>query len=129
MGLNCKYSCIKEIDTQNRRYCTLHDGLCHLQYYCNKIRAWRNHDIIELANKCTFYRNEEDDKFMIYGKYKILYSKRDLLCVELDSNTTTFVINPFKDGEIPSGVDLVKSDNKYYVKGYEPKVKKLKEKE
>ena len=129
MGLNCKYSCIKEIDTQNRRYCTLHDGLCHLQYYCNKIRAWRNHDEVELANKCTFYKNEEDDKFMIYGKYKILYSKRDLLCVELDSNTTTFVINPFKDGEIPSGVDLVKSDNKYYVKGYEHKVKKLKEKE
>ena len=129
MGLNCKYSCIKEIDTQNRRYCTLHDGLCHLQYYCNKIRAWRNHDEVELANKCTFYKNEEDDKFMIYGKYKILYSKRDLLCVELDSNTTTFVINPFKDGEIPSGVDLVKSDNKYYVKGYESKVKKLKEKE
>ena len=121
--LNCKYS----IENNERRYCTLHDGLCHLQYFCNKINAWRTHDIIELENKCTFYKNKEDNKFMAYGKYKVLYSKRDLLCVELDSNTTTFVANPFDEDDIPLGVDLVKLGDKYYIKGYEPKVTKFKE--
>ena len=120
---NCKYS----IKNNERRYCTLHDGLCHLQYFCNKINAWRTHDTIGLEKKCTFYRNKEDDKFMAYGKYKVLYSKRDLLCIELDSNTTTFVANPFDVDKIPLGVDLVKVGDKYYIKGYEPKVTKIKE--
>ena len=125
--INCKYSKTMESDTQGRRYCTLYDGLCHLQYYCNKINAWRTHDTIELENKCTFYKNKEDNKFMAYGKYKVLYSKRDLLCIELDSNTTTFVTNPFDEDKIPLGVDLVKVGDKYYIKGYEPKVTKFKE--
>ena len=64
---------------------------------------------------------------MAYGKYKVLYSKRDLLCIELDSNTTTFVANPFDEDKIPLGVDLVKVGDKYYIKGCEPKVTKFKE--
>ena len=118
----CKYS-IK--DTQpdnfgwNKLHCTITNQMCHCQYRCNQISNWRNYDNLE--NRCNIYKHEGDKEYMTQGQYKVLYEKRGMLYVELDYNTSITVSNPYGT-EIPKGVDLIKVEDIYYVKGYEPKV-------
>ena len=59
---------------------------------------------------------------MKQGKYKVLYEKRGMLYIELNQDTSIAIPNPFNN--VPSGVDVVKIKDKYYIKGYEPKVEK-----
>jgi len=60
---------------------------------------------------------------MKQGEYKVLYEKRGMLCVQIDEDMAIMVENPFGE-KVPKGVDLVKIKDKYYIKGYEPKVEK-----
>lgn len=119
--MSCKYS---KRETQPdssgwyRLYCNMVNDICPFQYRCYKISNWKNQD--NLDKKCIYYKNEEDKSYMAQGKYKVLYEKRGMLYIELDYNTSIRVSNPFNI--MPSGVDLVKIKDEYYIKGYEPKV-------
>ena len=61
---------------------------------------------------------------MKQGKYKVLYENRGKLYIELDSETSIVVPNPFKE-DIPKGVNLVKVNDEYFVEGFEPKKKEM----
>lgn len=121
----CKYS-IEDIKLDNlgwnKRICTILDEICPFQYKCNQINNWRNYDSLE--KKCTIYNKEREKEYMKQGKYKVLYENRGKLYIELDSETSIVVPNPFKE-DIPKGVDLVKVDNEYFVDGFEPKKKEM----
>ena len=121
----CKYS-IEDIKLDNlgwnKRICTILNEICPFQYKCNQINNWRNYDNLE--KKCTIYNKEREKEYMKQGKYKVLYENRGKLYIELDSETSIVVPNPFKE-DIPKGVDLVKVDNEYFVEGFEPKKKEM----
>lgn len=121
----CKYS-IEDIKLDNlgwnKRICTILNEICPFQYKCNQINNWRNYDNLE--KKCTIYNKEREKEYMKQGKYKVLYENRGKLYIELDSETSIVVPNPFKE-DIPKGVDLVKVDNEYFVDGFEPKKKEM----
>ena len=121
----CKYS-IEDIKLDNlgwnKRICTILNEICPFQYKCNQINNWRNYDSLE--KKCTIYNKEREKEYMKQGKYKVLYENRGKLYIELDSETSIVVPNPFKE-DIPKGVDLVKVDNEYFVEGFEPKKKEM----
>lgn len=121
----CKYS-IEDIKLDNlgwnKRICTILNEICPFQYKCNQINNWRNYDNLE--KKCTIYNKEREKEYMKQGKYKVLYENRGKLYIELDSETSIVVPNPFKE-DIPLGVDLVKVDNEYFVDGFEPKKKEM----
>lgn len=121
----CKYS-IEDIKLDNlgwnKRICTILNEICPFQYKCNQINNWRNYDSLE--KKCTIYSKEREKEYMKQGKYKVLYENRGKLYIELDSETSIVVPNPFKE-DIPKGVDLVKVDNEYFVDGFEPKKKEM----
>ena len=121
----CKYS-IEDIKLDNlgwnKRICTILNEICPFQYKCNQINNWRNYDNLE--KKCTIYNKEREKEYMKQGKYKVLYENRGKLYIELDSETSIVVPNPFED-DIPKGVDLVKVDNEYFVEGFEPKKKEM----
>ena len=121
----CKYS-IEDIKLDNlgwnKRICTILNEICPFQYKCNQINNWRNYDNLE--KKCTIYNNEREKEYMKQGKYKVLYENRGKLYIELDSETSIVVPNPFED-DIPKGVDLVKVDSEYFVEGFEPKKKEM----
>lgn len=121
----CKYS-IEDIKLDNlgwnKRICTILNEICPFQYKCNQINNWRNYDSLE--KKCTIYNKEREKEYMKQGKYKVLYENRGKLYIELDSETSIVVPNPFKE-DIPKGVDLVKVDNEYFVDGFEPKKKEM----
>ena len=121
----CKYS-IEDIKLDNlgwnKRICTILNEICPFQYKCNQINNWRNYDNLE--KKCTIYNKEREKSYMKQGKYKVLYENRGKLYIELDSETSIVVPNPFKE-DIPKGVDLVKVDNEYFVEGFEPKKKEM----
>ena len=89
--------------------------------FCSKVNDIINVDNIE--TKCTIYKNEEDKSYMKQGKYKVLYEKRGMLYIELNQDTSIVIPNPFNN--VPSGVDLVKVKDTYYIKGYEPKVENI----
>lgn len=55
---------------------------------------------------------------MSNGQYKVLFEKRGLLYVELDSNTVIQVKNQLQT--VPQSVDLIKIKDEYYIKGFEP---------
>lgn len=119
--MSCKYSKREsECDSSGwyRLYCNIVNDICPFQYRCYKISNWKNQD--NLDKKCIYYKNEEDKSYMAQGKYKVLYEKRGMLYIELDHDTSIRVSNPFNI--IPSGVDLIKIKDEYYIKGYEPKV-------
>lgn len=119
--MSCKYSKREsECDSSGwyRLYCNIINDICPFQYRCYKISNWKNQD--NLDKKCVYYKNEEDKSYMAQGKYKVLYEKRGMLYIELDHDTSIRVPNPFNI--IPSGVDLIKVKDEYYIKGYEPKV-------
>ena len=121
----CKYS-IEDIKLDNlgwnKRICTILNEICPFQYKCNQINNWRNYDNLE--KKCTIYNKEREKEYMKQGKYKVLYENRGKLYIELNSETSIVVPNPFKE-DIPLGVDLVKVDNEYFVDGFEPKKKEM----
>ena len=121
----CKYS-IEDIKLDNlgwnKRICTILNEICPFQYKCNQINNWRNYDNLE--KKCTIYNKEREKEYMKQGKYKVLYENRGKLYIELDSETSIVVPNPFNE-DIPKGVDLVKVDNEYFVDGFEPKKKEM----
>ena len=121
----CKYS-IEDIKLDNlgwnKRICTILNEICPFQYKCNQINNWRNYDNLE--KKCTIYNKEREKEYMKQGKYKVLYENRGKLYIELDSETSIVVPNPFKD-DIPLGVDLVKVNDEYFVDGFEPKKKEM----
>ena len=122
----CKYS-IEDIKLDNlgwnKRICTILNEICPFQYKCNQINNWRNYDNLE--KKCTIYNKEREKEYMKQGKYKVLYENRGKLYIELDSETSIVVPNPFDKEDIPKGVDLVKVDNEYFVDGFEPKKKEM----
>ena len=122
----CKYS-IEDIKLDNlgwnKRICTILNEICPFQYKCNQINNWRNYDSLE--KKCTIYNKEREKEYMKQGKYKVLYENRGKLYIELDSETSIVVPNPFDKEDIPKGVDLVKVDNEYFVDGFEPKKKEM----
>ena len=122
----CKYS-IEDIKLDNlgwnKRICTILNEICPFQYKCNQINNWRNYDNLE--KKCTIYNKEREKEYMKQGKYKVLYENRGKLYIELDSETSIVVPNPFDKDDIPKGVDLVKVDNEYFVDGFEPKKKEM----
>lgn len=121
----CKYS-IEDIKLDNlgwnKRICTILNEICPFQYKCNQINNWRNYDNLE--KKCTIYKKEREKEYMKQGKYKVLYENRGKLYIELDSETSIVVNNPFGK-DIPKGVDLIKVDNEYFVDGFEPKEKEM----
>ena len=121
----CKYS-IEDIELDNlgwnKRICTILNEICPFQYKCNQINNWRNYDNLE--KKCTIYNKEREKEYMKQGKYKVLYENRGKLYIELDSETSIVVPNPFKE-DIPLGVDLVKVNDEYFVEGFEPKKKEM----
>ena len=121
----CKYS-IEDIKLDNlgwnKRICTILNEICPFQYKCNQINNWRNYDNLE--KKCTIYNKEREKEYMKQGKYKVLYENRGKLYIELNSETSIVVPNPFKD-DIPKGVDLVKVNDEYFVEGFEPKKKEM----
>lgn len=55
---------------------------------------------------------------MSNGQYKVLFEKRGLLYVELDSNTVIKLKNQLQT--VPQSVDLIKVKDEYYIKGFEP---------
>lgn len=120
----CQYS-IEDIKLDNmgwnKRICTILNEICPFQYKCNQINNWRNYDNLE--KKCTIYKKEREKEYMKQGKYKVLYENRGKLYIELDSETSIVVNNPFGK-DIPKGVDLIKVDNEYFVDGFEPKEKR-----
>ena len=122
----CKYS-IEDIKLDNlgwnKRICTILNEICPFQYKCNQINNWRNYDNLE--KKCTIYNKEREKEYMKQGKYKVLYENRGKLYIELNSETSIVVPNPFDKEDIPKGVDLVKVDNEYFVDGFEPKKKEM----
>ena len=122
--MSCKYS-KREFQPDSsgwyRLYCNIINDICPFQYRCYKISNWKNQD--NLDKKCVYYKNEEDKEYMKQGKYKVLYEKRGMLYIELDYDTSIRVPNPFNI--VPSGVDLVKIKDEYYIKGYEPKIKEV----
>ena len=122
----CKYS-IEDIKLDNlgcnKRICTILNEICPFQYKCNQINNWRNYDSLE--KKCTIYNKEREKEYMKQGKYKVLYENRGKLYIELNSETSIVVPNPFDKEDIPKGVDLVKVDNEYFVDGFEPKKKEM----
>lgn len=61
---------------------------------------------------------------MSNGQYKVLFEKRGLLYVELDSNTVIQVKNQLQT--VPQSVNLIKIKDEYYIKGFEPKKSKSK---
>lgn len=121
----CQYS-IEDIKLDNmgwnKRICTILNEICPFQYKCNQINNWRNYDNLE--KKCTIYKKEREKEYMKQGKYKVLYENRGKLYIELDSETSIVVNNPFGK-DIPKGVDLIKVDNEYFVDGFEPKEKEM----
>ena len=121
----CKYS-IEDIKLDNlgwnKRICTILNEICPFQYKCNQINNWRNYDSLE--KKCTIYNKEREKEYMKQGKYKVLYENRGKLYIELDSETSIVVPNPFKE-DIPKGVNLVKVNDEYFVEGFEPKKKEM----
>lgn len=121
----CQYS-IEDIKLYNlgwnKRICTILNEICPFQYKCNQINNWRNYDNLE--KKCTIYKKEREKEYMKQGKYKVLYENRGKLYIELDSETSIVVNNPFGK-DIPKGVDLIKVDNEYFVDGFEPKEKEM----
>ena len=121
--MNCKYSYkLNEIKGErNYLYCNIMKNQCPMIRFCNKVNDIINVDNVE--TKCTIYKNEEDKEYMKQGKYKVLYEKRGMLYIELDHDTSIRVPNPFNI--VPSGVDLVKIKDEYYIKGYEPKIKEV----
>lgn len=121
----CKYS-IEDIKLDNlgwnKRICTILNEICPFQYKCNQINNWRNYDNLE--KKCTIYNKEREKEYMKQGKYKVLYENRGKLYIELNSETSIVIPNPFNE-DIPLGVDLVKIDNEYFVDGFEPNKKEM----
>ena len=120
----CRYSKRYEESDSSGWYklsCTIINDICPFQYRCYKINNWKNQD--NLDKKCVYYKKEEDKSYMKQGKYKVLYEKRGMLCVQIDEDMAIMVENPFGE-KVPKGVDLVKIKDKYYIKGYEPKVEK-----
>lgn len=123
--MSCKYSKREyQVDSSGwyRLYCNIINDICPFQYRCYKINNWCNQD--NLDKKCIYYKNEEDKEYMKQGKYKVLYENRGKLYIELDSETSIVVNNPFGK-DIPKGVDLIKVDNEYFVDGFEPKEKEM----
>jgi len=119
----CRYSKRYEESDSSGWYklsCTIINDICPFQYRCYKINNWKNQD--NLDKKCVYYKKEEDKSYMKQGKYKVLYEKRGMLYIELNQDTSIRIPNPFNT--IPSGVDVVKIKDEYYIKGYEPKVEK-----
>ena len=120
--MNCKYS-YKLNETKGERnylYCNIMKNQCPMIRFCSKVNDIINVDNVE--TKCTIYKNEEDKSYMKQGKYKVLYEKRGMLYIELNQDTSIVIPNPFNN--VPSGVDVVKIKDEYYIKGYEPKVEK-----
>lgn len=121
--MSCKYAEREsECDSSGwyKLICKIINDICPFQYRCYKINNWRNQD--NLDKKCIYYKKEEDKSYMAQGKYKVLYEKRGMLYIELDHDTSIRIPNPFNN--VPSGVDVVKIKDEYYIKGYEPKVEK-----
>lgn len=121
--MSCKYSKREsECDSSGwyKLICKIINDICPFQYRCYKINNWRNQD--NLDKKCIYYKNEEDKSYMKQGEYKVLYEKRGMLYIELNHDTSIVIPNPFNN--VPSGVDVVKIKDEYYIKGYEPKIEK-----
>ena len=121
--MSCKYA-ERESNSDSsgwyRLYCKIINDICPFQYRCYEISNWKNQD--NLDKKCVYYKNEEDKSYMKQGEYKVLYEKRGMLYIELNHDTSIRIPNPFNN--VPSGVDVVKIKDEYYIKGYEPKVEK-----
>ena len=120
----CKYAYRLNESDNGRHYlqCLLMKNQCPMIRFCSKVN-----DIIDIDNlekKCTIYNKEREKEYMKQGKYKVLYENRGKLYIELDSETSIVVPNPFKE-DIPKGVDLVKVDSEYFVDGFEPKKKEM----
>ena len=122
--MSCKYSKRESQPDSSgwyRLYCNIINDICPFQYRCYKISNWKNQD--NLDKKCVYYKREEDKSYMSQGKYKVWYEKRGMLYIELNHDTSIRISNPFNI--VPSGVDLVKIKDEYYIKGYEPKIKEV----
>lgn len=116
----CKYSCKNDTKDDKDWYklnCTISNNMCPFQYPCDKINAWRNLDRIE--ERCNLFSRKESEVHMANNRYKVLYEKRGILCVEINDNTTKFISNPFNI--IPTNVELINIKDEYYIRGYEPK--------
>lgn len=121
--MSCKYSKRESEPDASDWYklsCTIINDICPFQYRCYKINNWKSQD--NLDKKCVYYKKEEDKSYMKQGEYKVLYEKRGMLYIELNQDTSIGIPNPFNN--VPSGVDVVKIKDKYYIKGYEPKAEK-----
>ena len=118
----CKHAYRLNESENGRHYlqCLLMKNQCPMIRFCSKVNDIINVDNVE--SKCTIYKNEEDKSYMKQGKYKVLYEKRGMLYIELNQDTSIVISNPFNN--VPSGVDVVKIKDEYYIKGYEPKIEK-----
>ena len=83
-------------------------------------------------DKCKYYITEENKKQMAKGLYKVLFSKRNRLYVEINEDCVQGIEVP-NDFIHDGFVELVKVKDIYYIKGTEPKemkeIKKVYKKE
>lgn len=119
----CKYATRPEIPNNNRHYltCNITDNQCLMIRFCSRVNDIVNIDDVD--KKCKIYIDKEDVEYMEQGKYKVICESKGLW-IELNKDTAIVIPNPF-EGEIPIGVDLIKINDEYFIKGFEPKTKEL----
>ncbi|MEG0899410.1 MAG: hypothetical protein RSD67_02500 [Oscillospiraceae bacterium] len=101
--------------------CTLTDDYCFAVRRCQNLHCWLPTETANISMEDC--RIKKGGTNMNKYKYKIRFMKYDTLYVEYE-DTVIVIANPFGD-KIPSGInEIVKIDDVYYVKGYEPKVEK-----
>lgn len=125
----CKYSKIDSVANKagyHNIICKESGNMCLLVHYCPKVNDLINNDNVD--THCRIYKNAEDTEYMKEGKYKVVRARRGNLYVQITIDDIRIIPNPF-DYE-PKGVDVVKVNGEYYVKGYAPKrTRKVKIKE
>lgn len=118
---NCKYS-YKGLDS-NYLYCNISHSICPLVRYCSDVDSVISIDNYNIS--CKYYKNEEEKFLQKEGNNKVRFIKSGLLYTELNDqiNQIVKVENPY-DYE-PKYIDLIKVNNNYYVKGFEPQEPKI----
>lgn len=123
--MDCKYSYRdkKEDDFgMHYIYCNILNGIkCPLVRRCSTVKDFVNIDNYKI---CSYYKKEGDNIIMAKGKYPVRYEKHGRLYVSVNGQIE-IVENKFGTN-YPNEVELVKVKDKYFIKGYQPKINKTK---
>lgn len=116
--MNCPYSYNEE--NSKYLYCNISKNVCPLMKYCYKIEKYISSDNYSI--NCKYYQGKEEENMnKKQGDLKVRLVNNGVLFVELGDkyNQVIRVNNPYEYE--PTYVNIVESNNNYYVKGFEPK--------